>query len=182
MSQTQRNYNTGDRELLAIIQALEEWRHYIQGSPHTTTIYSDHANLGYFKLPQTLSPRQARWALYISEFDLKLVHIPGSKNILADALSRRPDLCPDKPDNKDMIMLPDHLFVNLIDTDLQNRIAAANNLDFDEAIKALLEQGPTLLRQDLADWEIEDYNGKNILFYKGKNYIPKDNTLRHDLV
>ena len=66
---------------------------------------------------------------------------------------------------------------NLIDTDLQNRIAAANNLDFDEAIKALLEQGPTPLQQDLADWEIEDYNGKNILFYKGKNYIPKDNTL-----
>ena len=88
MSQTQRNYNTGDRELLAIIRALEEWRHYIQGSPHTTTIYSDHANLGYFKLPQNLSPRQARWALYISEFDLKLVHIPGVKNILADTLSR----------------------------------------------------------------------------------------------
>ena len=147
MSQTQRNYDTGDRELLAIIRALEEWRHYIQGSPHTTTIYSDHANLGYFKLPQTLSPRQARWALYISEFDLKLVHIPGSKNILADALSRRPDLCPDEPDNKDVIMLPDHLFVNLVDTDLRNRIASANNLDFDaaEAIKALLEQGPTPL-------------------------------------
>ena len=38
MSQTQRNYNTGDRELLAIIRALEEWRHYIQGSPHTLDI------------------------------------------------------------------------------------------------------------------------------------------------
>ena len=91
---------------------------------------------------------------------MKLVHIPGSKNILADALSRRPDLCPDEPDNQGMIMLPDHLFVNLIDTDLQNLIATANNLDFDaaEAIKALLEQGPTPLRQDLADWEIEYYN------------------------
>ena len=79
MTQTQQNYDTGDRELLAIIRALEEWRYYIQGSLHTTTIYSDHANLGYFKLPQNLSPQQARWALYISEFDLKLVHIPGVK-------------------------------------------------------------------------------------------------------
>ena len=87
------------------------------------------------------------WALYISKFDLRLVHISESKYILADALSRRPNLCPDEPDNKDMIMLPDHLLVNLIDIDLQNRIASANDLDFDaiEAVKALLEQGPTPL-------------------------------------
>src|SRR5271170_6204780 len=127
MSQAQRNYDTGDRELLAIVRALEEWRHYIQGSPHTMTVYSDHANLGYFKLPQTLSPRQARWALYISEFDMKLVHIPGPKNVLADALSRRPDLCPDEPDNRDIIVLPEHLFINLIDMDLQRRIASSKD-------------------------------------------------------
>ncbi|HET6992229.1 MAG TPA: reverse transcriptase family protein, partial [Bacteroidia bacterium] len=41
-SPTERNYEIYDRELLAIIRALEEWRHYIQGSPHTTTILSDH--------------------------------------------------------------------------------------------------------------------------------------------
>jgi RNase H-like domain found in reverse transcriptase len=35
----QRNYDTGDRELLAIIWALKEWRHYIQGSGHTTIVY-----------------------------------------------------------------------------------------------------------------------------------------------
>ena len=76
-------------------------------------------------------------------------------------------------------MLPDHLFANLIDVDLQNRIASTKDLDFDaaEAIKELLEQGPATLRHDLSDWEIEDYDGKNILFYKGKNYIPKDDAL-----
>ena len=81
-------------------------------------------------------------------------------------------------------MLPDHLFANLIDVDLQNRIASMKNLDFDaaEAIKGLSEQGPATLRHDLSDWEIEDYDGKNILFYKGKNYIPKDDALRRDLV
>ena len=41
-SPTERNYEIYDRELLAIIRALEEWRHYIQGSPHTTIILSDH--------------------------------------------------------------------------------------------------------------------------------------------
>jgi RNase H-like domain found in reverse transcriptase len=41
----QRNYDTGDRELLAIVWALKEWRHYIQGSGHTTIVLSDHDNL-----------------------------------------------------------------------------------------------------------------------------------------
>jgi hypothetical protein len=45
LMKTQRNYNTGDRELLAIVQALKEWRHYIQGSGHTTIVLSDHDNL-----------------------------------------------------------------------------------------------------------------------------------------
>ena len=48
-SPTERNYEIYDRELLAIIQALEEWRHYIQGSTHSTVIYSDHKNLTYYK-------------------------------------------------------------------------------------------------------------------------------------
>src|SRR5277367_5168266 len=184
MNDAQRNYDTGDRELLAIIRALQEWRHYIQGSPHTTTLFSDHENLTYFRMPQTLSHRQARWALYVSEFDLKFVHIAGSKNILADALSRRPDLCPDEPDNKDIVMLPEHLFVNLIDMDLQRRIASSGDMDFDaaEAIKGLLEQGPTTLRHDLGDWEIEDFEGRNILFFKGKNYVPQDADLRRHVV
>ena len=48
LSPAERNYENYDRELLAIIQALEEWRHYIQGSPHTTIILSDHKNLTYY--------------------------------------------------------------------------------------------------------------------------------------
>jgi RNase H-like domain found in reverse transcriptase len=41
----QRNYDTGDRELLAIVWALKEWRHYIQKSGHTVIVLSDHDNL-----------------------------------------------------------------------------------------------------------------------------------------
>ena len=44
------NYKIYDQELLGIIQALEEWRHYIQGSGHTTIIYYDHKNLTYFRM------------------------------------------------------------------------------------------------------------------------------------
>jgi RNase H-like domain found in reverse transcriptase len=47
LTKEQRNYDTGDRELLAIVRALKEWRHYIQGSGHTTIFLSDHDNLPY---------------------------------------------------------------------------------------------------------------------------------------
>jgi hypothetical protein len=50
----QRNYDIGDRELLAIVRALKEWRHYIQGSGHTTIVLSDHDNLRHFKVSQTI--------------------------------------------------------------------------------------------------------------------------------
>ena len=65
-SETERNYEIYDRELLAIIRALEEWRHYIQGSPHTTLILSNHKNLTYYREARKLNRRQARWSLYLS--------------------------------------------------------------------------------------------------------------------
>ena len=87
-NETERNYEIYDRELLGIIHALEEWRHYIQGSGHTTVVHSDHQNLTFFKSAQKLNRRQARWALYLLEFDIKLVHMPGEKMIQSDTLSR----------------------------------------------------------------------------------------------
>ncbi len=46
--EAERNYDIYDRELLAIIKALEEWRHYLEGSPHQLEILSDHKNLEVF--------------------------------------------------------------------------------------------------------------------------------------
>ena len=54
-SSTQRNYDIYDRELLAVILALEEWCQYLQGTIHPITIITDHKNLSYIKDPQKLS-------------------------------------------------------------------------------------------------------------------------------
>jgi len=185
LSPAERNYEIYDRELLAIIRALEEWRHYIQGSPHTTIVLSDHKNLTYYREAKKLNRRQARWSLYLSEFDVKLVHTPGSKMIQSDALSRRPDLCPEEDkDNEDIVMLPDDMFLNLIDMDLQEKIAISDDLDGNaaEALKLLLEKAPTEMTTGLENWKVEDYNGRNILFFKGKNYIPRNMELRREIV
>jgi hypothetical protein len=49
-------------------------------------------------------------------------------------------------------------------------------MDYDtaEAIKKLLEQGPKEAKKDSEDWEVKEFEGENILFYKGKNYVPID--------
>ena len=183
-SETERNYKIYDRELLAIIQALEEWWHYIQGSPHTTLVLSDHKNLTYYREARKLNRRQAQWSLYLSEFDIKLVHTPGHKMIQSDALSRQPDFIPDKDmDNEDITMLPNNLFIQLLDVDLQRWIA--NTHDHDEevtkALMTMLEQGPHAIWWELGDWMIEKFEGWDIVFFKGKNYIPRDDNLHRDI-
>ena len=105
--------------------------------------------------------------------------------VQSDALSRRPDLCPDNDtDNENMIMLPDNMFLNLIDMDLQQKIAMMDDLDGSaaEALKLLLETAPTSMTKGLEDWKIEMTNGQNILFFKGKNYIPRNMDLRREIV
>jgi RNase H-like domain found in reverse transcriptase len=54
-SETERKYKIYDQELLGIIQALKEWRHYIQGSGHMMIVYFDHKNLTYFRMAQKLN-------------------------------------------------------------------------------------------------------------------------------
>jgi RNase H-like domain found in reverse transcriptase/Reverse transcriptase (RNA-dependent DNA polymerase) len=118
-SETERKYEIYDQELLGIIRALKEWRHYIQGSGHTMIVYSDHKNLTYFRTAQKLNDQQARWSLYLSGFDLKLIYLPGTKMVQSDALSRRPDYgTNERIEEKDQVVLPDNLFINLLDTEL----------------------------------------------------------------
>jgi hypothetical protein len=184
-SETERKYKIYDRELLGIIRVLKEWRHYIQGSEHMTIVYSNHKNLMYFRTAQKLNDQQARWSLYLSGFDLKLIHLPGTKMVQSDALSRRPDYGTDKQiEEKDKVVLPDNLFINLLDTELQERILNGKELDLDvkNAIKTLMEEGPTSLKNDLQDWKIGEIDGRKTIFFKGKNYILKDLELQRDIV
>jgi Integrase zinc binding domain len=68
--------------------------------------------------------------------------------------------------------------------ELQKKIANAKNMDYDaaEAIKELLEQGPREVKKDLMNWEVEEFEGENVLFYKRKNYVPIDAELRREIV
>src|SRR5271154_1109525 len=176
---TERNYDIYDRELLAIKRALEEWRHYIQGSGHPTIIYSDHQNLTYFRSAQKLNKRQARWALFLSEFDIKLIHQPGHKMTQADALSRRPDLIPEfDNDNVDVTLLPDNLFINLLDLTLQQEFLDLGQND--SFLSGFSIDNPPFGTK--SDWKIETIDGQISLFYKDRNYVPNDTDLRRKIL
>ncbi len=88
LSPAERNYDIGNRELLAIKLALEEWRHWLEGAQHPFTVLTDHKNLQYLREAKRLNPRQARWALFFTCFHYTITYNPGHKNIKADALSR----------------------------------------------------------------------------------------------
>ena len=170
-NKTEQNYEIYDRELLAIIRALEEWQQYIQGSGHTMVIYSDHQNLTYFQSAQKLNRRQARWSLYLSELNVKLVHQSGSKMVQSDALSRQPNFVPAKDaDNKNMMLLPENLFLNLLDLTLQDQVLDLGQPD--DFLRDFLINDPPFGTSD--NWKLELVDGKNTLFYKGQNYIPDD--------
>ena len=148
-----------------------------QGSPFTT-VYSDHPNLTYYQNPQKLSPWQAWWFLTLTEYNLKLKHLPGSKTIQLDTLSCWPDLRRDNREPELVTMLPETLFIKLINTDIQNCIltSTCHDREANKALKQVLEEGPTKLQNNLADWLVKTLpdSDKKMLFYQDRAYVPND--------
>jgi hypothetical protein len=81
------NYEIYDKELLAIVKALEEWRPELQGTENPFKIITDHKNLQTFMSTKQLNQCQVRWAEFLSQFNFVIMYRPGSKAVLPDALS-----------------------------------------------------------------------------------------------
>lgn len=85
--------------------ALEDWRHWLEGTETPFLIWTDHKNLTYLRDAKRLTLRQARWSLFFNQFNYILTFRPGSKNIKPDALSHHFSP-PDIPDPEETIVLP----------------------------------------------------------------------------
>ena len=79
-----------EKELLAVIHALSSWKHYLLGADFT--VQTDHQTLRYFLTQTKLSEKHMRWANFLSMFHFQIVHVDGKKNVVADALSRKPQV------------------------------------------------------------------------------------------
>nr|XP_016493968.1 PREDICTED: uncharacterized protein LOC107813241 [Nicotiana tabacum] len=86
MNEAQRNYTVTEKELLAIVFAMEKFRPYLMGAK--VIIHTDHAALRYLMTKKDSKARLMRWVLLLQEFDLEIVDRKGSENQVADHLSR----------------------------------------------------------------------------------------------
>ncbi|KAK3550602.1 hypothetical protein QTP70_000679 [Hemibagrus guttatus] len=120
LTDAERNYDVGNKELLGMKAATEEWRHWLEGSTHPFQVIMDHKNLEYIKSAKRLNPRQAHWSLFFTRFQFTVTYRPGSKNSKADALSRRHDH--PQTDFKPESILPPSIIIVPVTWDLMDEI------------------------------------------------------------
>jgi len=168
----ERNYDIYDRELLAVIRALEEWRQYLTGTRHPVTIITDHRNLTFFKSPQNLSRRQARWSMFMQDYDLVWDNHPGSQMGPADALSCR-DEVDTSLDNTTITMLPtvSDVLIRALDVQLAEQIADFTTTDplVKDATDAMAKHSSLFPCAACNHWTF--LNGA--LYYKSRLYVPE---------
>ncbi|UTT88862.1 hypothetical protein NDA17_001408 [Ustilago hordei] len=119
MSSAEKNYEIHDKELLAVVACLTQWRHMLAGLPSQLVILTDHEALKYFKSQRCITGRQARWAILLADFDFILQYRPGDKGGEPDALTRRTDMQPagEEQDHNVRQLLPPRVFKETADHD-----------------------------------------------------------------
>ena len=123
-------YETHDQELLSIVAAFQQWRHYFKNSHHSVTILTNHNNLRYFMKTTAFNRRQFRWVFTLAEYNFEIKYRSEKINSI-DGSSRRSDY---KKKTDDEICLL------ILQNKLKNIIVAAVNLisvmtrDFEKAL------------------------------------------------
>lgn len=186
------NYDIYDKELLAIVDSFQVWRHYLQGSKHQITVFTDHKNLEYFKSCKNLSRRQARWSLQLSSYWFVITYRPGSQNPKADALSRRSDMAFLKEGGKQPVksmFSDDQIIANAsttytLDTAFMNKVKEA--MMYDEKLRNLKSMvkspnsAPSYMRKKLSRYSIDDET--NLLLLDKRICIPEDDSLKTEVL
>jgi len=171
LSETERNYQIYDKEMLAVMRALSEWRQYLLGAKQVFEIWTDHKNLEYFRLPQKLNRRQARWTVEMQEYNFEMRHKPGTQMTKADLLSRRAGHSDGKDDNEGVTLLPEQWFwstATQVDGAVE-RILEKTREAYKRRDKVVVKS----LAVKEADWEEVD----RLVTWKGRVYIPQDQKL-----
>jgi hypothetical protein len=117
---TERNYDIYERELLAVLKALQQWRPHLAATEIPVIVLTDHANLTFWKNPKTVNCRVARWFNILQDYNLQIKHVPGRLHAVADMLSRPPTNDKGENDNWDLTLLPPHLFIRTIEDQLDS--------------------------------------------------------------
>jgi len=190
LSSVERNYEIHDKEMLAIIYALEEWRHFLEGATHPVEIWTDHKNLEYFMMAKKLNRRQARWSLHLARFDFLLHHRPERTMGKLDALSRRADHGNGASDNENIVLLRLELLVvcALEGVELagieQKILSDIRKGNWNEDQEKPIAKAARELRSSANGtvYSSEWSNIDSLLWFRGKIYVPRSPDLRRQIV
>jgi hypothetical protein len=164
--------------MLAIMHGFYEWAHYLKGNDEITEVLTDHQNLTFFRKPQNLNRRQARWIMDLQEYNFTIKHRPGKANTKADLLSRRAGFPKGQDDNEDVILLKENHFRNIEIRlnkesrewlDLQSEIKKIHQQYYDKQVERGIKQKDPNFKKD-------DING--YWMWKERIYVPINQTLR----
>lgn len=171
------------KELLAIIRAFEEWRAHLESAPATVTVLCDHKNLEYFMTTKPLTPRQVRWAEFLSRFNFKIIYRPGKQGGKPDALTRRSGDLPKEGDERlqqrnRILIKPHNLQISATQEGPQNRGPETLENLLDQAYTK--DETPNKILEQLRNKEqksslitlanCQEKNGH--LYYRNCLYIP----------
>jgi len=83
------------------------------------TVYTNYQNLQNFLTTKVWNQRQIRWAQRLADYHFKIVYCPGKRGGKPDALSRRPEYCPEEgaKHSEQLILKPEHFQISLIHED-----------------------------------------------------------------
>ncbi|GBG85687.1 hypothetical protein CBR_g40419 [Chara braunii] len=154
------------KELLTFVMALKRWRHFLLGRRRFTWVTNNNP-LTYYKTQDTVSNTIGRCMYFIDQFDFTPKHLPDLSNRVADALSRRPDLC----------AMTHHAFA--FDEELQRHFIRGYESDpnFATLYAQLSSDHPPASHYRIAD-------GYLLLHSRGKDLlcVPRDRRLRTRLL
>lgn len=102
LSETEQRWDTRERELYAIKWGLERNRDLVRG--HQVLVLTDHSSLQW--TADAPSAKILRWRWFISQFDVKIMHIAGKLNVIADWLSRNTTFAPDHDEDIETVAMP----------------------------------------------------------------------------
>ena len=188
-TQAEINYDTADKELLAIVDSFKRWRRFLEGANHQVQVITDHQNLELFETTKVLNRQQARWAQELASYDFRIFFRPGRQIVKADYLTCRPEKWLEKGvDRKPKTILkPENLYdehtTHLISGTRECSIPPIQwNEEFLEEVRkaaSLDEQYQSGLRSLSADPGISDYIQpskyltlvNDILHYKARLYM-----------
>jgi len=188
MAPAECNYEIHDKEMLAIIHALEQWRAELEGLGVEIQIFSDHKALEYFMTKRQLTARQARWAETLSRFNFRIRYRAGKQNQKADTLTRRKQDVDSQTrataESRTQTLLKSENLEPRIIRELQLAPIEEESIDLIDRILRANRTSGTLAEyrkkasEDRENWQLRD----GLVLYRNRLVVPEDDNLRTDLI